>query len=273
MIVFFLVLLGVTTIYEPHLLHNIQFWKTNGIKLFIICFVSLCGGALCRCYCDVDEHGYILTSKASWFKVNYTRKFQHFAAYAVPLISSVTSSLGRFFYSSRLPCFDKTTSREFLTFYYLWMFNSLDRPEDRPNVLLWIIGGNILPGLCMIVFFNWLFSSLGIDQQKLVMIFVLVVRVGDGLAEPVGIYTGKHKYATRSCTSSKLYVNFKWSSCVFLTTFLWIEAYWWAIPTQEQFWTLMLILPITMYVYHLHQIIFFNLIFFFMFLSFISKFI
>lgn len=94
MIVFFLVLLGVTTIYEPHLLHNIQFWKTNGIKLFIICFVSLCGGALCRCYCDVDEHGYILTSKASWFKVNYTRKFQHFAAYAVPLLVKTNIATG-----------------------------------------------------------------------------------------------------------------------------------------------------------------------------------
>lgn len=43
--------------------------------------------------------------------------------------------------------------RERSTFFML-QFNSLDRPEDRPNTLSWIVGGNILPGCIMIIFFK-----------------------------------------------------------------------------------------------------------------------
>ena len=43
--------------------------------------------------------------------------------------------------------------RERSTFFML-QFNSLDRPEDRPNTLSWIVGGNILPGCAMIIFFK-----------------------------------------------------------------------------------------------------------------------
>lgn len=44
--------------------------------------------------------------------------------------------------------------RERTTFFML-QFNSLDRPEDRPNTLSWIVGGNIIPGCLMIIFFRW----------------------------------------------------------------------------------------------------------------------
>ena len=81
--------------------------------------------------------------------------------------------------------------RERTTFFML-QFNSLDRPEDRPNTLSWIVGGNILPGCVMIIFFKWLFAMSG--QQDMVFIFVFITGIGDGLAEPVGIYLGKHKY-------------------------------------------------------------------------------
>ena len=40
---------------------------------------------------------------------------------------------------------------------FMLMFNSLDRPEDRPHCLKWIIAGNIWPGLLMIMFFDWVF--------------------------------------------------------------------------------------------------------------------
>jgi len=81
--------------------------------------------------------------------------------------------------------------RERSTFFML-QFNSLDRPEDRPNTLSWIVGGNILPGCVMIIFFKWLLAMSG--QQDMVFIFVFITGIGDGLAEPVGIYLGKHKY-------------------------------------------------------------------------------
>lgn len=48
--------------------------------------------------------------------------------------------------------------RERSTFFML-QFNSLDRPEDRPNTLSWIVGGNILPGCAMIIFFKCVSST------------------------------------------------------------------------------------------------------------------
>ena len=122
--------------------------------------------------------------------------------------------------------------RERTTFFML-QFNSLDRPEDRPNTLSWIVGGNIIPGCLMIIFFRWFalqppnscfrlsmitlasqlhssFACLSCSAHSLcvllrrlyslsghedmVYIFVLITGIGDGLAEPIGIYLGRHKY-------------------------------------------------------------------------------
>ena len=43
------------------------------------------------------------------------------------------------------------------------------------GALLWvrIVGGNILPGCVMIIFFKWLFAMSG--QQDMVYIFVMIV--------------------------------------------------------------------------------------------------
>ena len=157
------VLIGVTTIYEPELFHETNFWKNNVIKLTVMLIVSLCGGLLCRSFCPVDSEGYITTSKASWFKVNYTRKFQHFAAYAIPLLirTDVPGNAvlhlvwGDFFTLIGFLVLIKPFRETFSPF--MLMFNSLDRPEDRPHCLKWIIAGNIWPGLLMIMFFDWVF--------------------------------------------------------------------------------------------------------------------
>ena len=36
--------------------------------------------------CSIDDEGYIITKPGSKFKVNYTRKLQHFGAYLVPMV-------------------------------------------------------------------------------------------------------------------------------------------------------------------------------------------
>jgi dolichol kinase len=123
-------------------------------------------------------------------------------------------------------------------------FNSLDRPEDRPYNLKWLIGGNVLPGLAIIVIFDYLFATLGPVKKNLAMVFVLVAGVGDGLAEPVGVTLGRHKYATRSCCSSRKYFrSFQGSACVWITTYFWIMLYWYCFTSTTQFWLCMLILP------------------------------
>jgi len=261
MISLLFVLLGVTALYEPLLFKETAFWLNNLMKIAIMCSVSLVGGLICRALLEIDENGYIKgdtkESKArrgkNRFRVNYTRKFQHFSAYAIPLLVKAPGIPGN--PVLHLIWGDFFTLIGFLLLIKpireaikpcMLMFNSLDRPEDRPNCLKWIVGGNILPGLCMIIFFDWLFLRFGADQQKLVMIFVLIAGVGDGLAEPVGIRFGRHQYRTTSCgAGDHVYVrSFEGSTCVFITTFIWIIMFYQYFENAEQFWLLMAFLPI-----------------------------
>ena len=70
-IVLFAILLIVTIIFDPSLFSEKTFFAKTGIKLFIMMILAL-----------------------GWFKVNYTRKIQHFAAYLVPLLSPPTKPFG-----------------------------------------------------------------------------------------------------------------------------------------------------------------------------------
>lgn len=63
-----------------------MFWLGQFPKLLTMMLVSYIGGLACRYFCEHDEKGYIITNRTSIFKVNYTRKLQHFAAYMVPLL-------------------------------------------------------------------------------------------------------------------------------------------------------------------------------------------
>jgi dolichol kinase len=212
------VMLILTKIYAPELFSSPLFWIMQLPKLGVMMLVSLIGGIICRHFCDVDEKGYIMTNKSSKFKVNYTRKLQHFAAYMVPLVikSEVSGPLalawGDFFSMLGFLVLIKPI-REHSKFFML-QFNSLDRPEDRPNTLTWIILGNIAPGMFILLFFKWLFA----DQGALTFILVFITGIGDGLAEPVGITWGKHKYKTRGCFSKKKYTrSWEGSACVFIS--------------------------------------------------------
>jgi dolichol kinase len=212
------VMLVLTFFYEPEWLTNPRFWIGELPKLLVMMAVSLVGGIICRCFCDVDEKGYIITHKGSKFKVNYTRKLQHFAAYMVPLVvkseysGPLALAWGDFFSMLGFLVLIKPI-REHSKFFML-QFNSLDRPEDRPNTLKWIILGNIAPGMFILMFFKWLFAS----QGALTFILVFITGIGDGLAEPVGITWGKHKYKTHSCFSKKKYMrSWEGSACVFMS--------------------------------------------------------
>ncbi len=76
-------------------------------------------------------------------------------------------------------------------------FNSLDRVEDRPNTLKWIVLGNMLPGLLIITIFKQIFETF-LNLPLLASVVVLTVAIGDGFAEPVGTYLGKRKYVVPS---------------------------------------------------------------------------
>ena len=172
-----------TELTHPELWGNWMFWLEQTPKVGLMMFVSIGGGLLCRYFCRIDEDGYIITSKSDTFKVNYTRKLQHFAAYLIPLLmhthaaagieGPLTLTWGNWFTLLGFLILIKPI-RERSTFVML-QFNSLDRPEDRPNTLSWIVGGNILPGCVMIIFFKWLYALSG--QQDMVYIFVMIVKL------------------------------------------------------------------------------------------------
>lgn len=247
MLLYLAALIVFSVVYEPQLLTSWYFWVMQTPKLGVMMLVSLLGGIVCRYFCEVDEKGYILTNKSSKFKVNYTRKLQHFAAYMVPLVikSEISGPLplawGDFFSMLGFLVLIKPI-REHSTFFML-QFNSLDRPEDRPNTLKWIILGNIAPGMFIILFFKWLFA----EQGALTFIIVFITGIGDGLAEPVGIAWGRHKYKTRGCFSKNKYTrSWEGSACVFLSGMIFPALQYADFGSFNQVLLAMLILPPTM---------------------------
>jgi len=233
----------------PVLLTDTMFWVMQLPKIGVMMTVAILGGLTCRYFCPVDGSGYITTSKHSVFKVNYTRKFQHFAAYMVPLVITyktdaasgpIIDAWGDWFTMLAFWLLIKPV-RESSSFFML-QFNSLDRPEDRPNTLKWIIAGNILPGLFMIIFWRWLLAES--DQEDLAFIFVFITGIGDGLAEPVGIWTGTHKYWTAAIGSNKKYRrSLEGSSCLFIGSLLFTTMFYSAFDNEIQYWVTMVVLP------------------------------
>ena len=62
-------LVAVTSIFHPEYFLEGMFWAHEIAKFATMVAVSLLCGLICRRYCPVDQKGYIITSKSSWFKV------------------------------------------------------------------------------------------------------------------------------------------------------------------------------------------------------------
>ena len=55
-------------------------------ELLAFFVVNLVGGAVARRLVGtVDDKGYLLTTRDTWFKINYTRKLQHFLSCFLPV--------------------------------------------------------------------------------------------------------------------------------------------------------------------------------------------
>ena len=140
-------------------------------------------------------------------KVNYTRKINHFALFFVPMflenilpegpsiesiiIGSFLAVGGLLIYIKPLRNKSRIIERMFLSF---------DRPEDRPNTLLWL-STQITFGYLILVPTIIFFISIGYGE--LILIPILVNGIGDGLAEPVGVRFGRLKYKTFALFSKK----------------------------------------------------------------------
>lgn len=244
MVVAFVALIITTQLWRPDIWSKPMFWVALIAKFVTMTVVSLLGGLLCRRFASMDSKGYIVTTASSWFKVNYTRKLQHFAAYMVPLVISppadcncggmISDLWGTWITLLAFMILIKPI-RERLTVVML-QFNSLDRPEDRPNTLKWIVLGNILPGLCLIILYKNIYMFTG-HSEDLVYIFIYITGIGDGLAEPVGIWLGRHKYTTRSCFNPRKYTrSYEGSACVFLSGLIFPLVQYADFDSSTQMW-------------------------------------
>jgi phytol kinase len=155
-------------------------------------------------------------------KVNYTRKVAHFAMFFLPIFVN-----GYFPYKGSMPLMiiDLVLyGISFLIFLrpirdrsriVLTMFASFDRPEDRPNTIRWLVFQGISIGILRVIMQN-LFIYLSLDPLAMNIIYQTLI-FGDGLAEPVGIRFGKHKYAVNGFFVRQKYQrSLEGSACVFL---------------------------------------------------------
>ena len=164
-------------------------------------------------------------------KVNYTRKVIHISYFIFPQLLDVL--------------FLKYEKNRYTELWNIWiilflllllsdfvrqkisiinnMFKAVDRPEDRPYTLIWF-SSQIISTLIVVIPFSIYFSK--IDQIGLIFIPILINGLADGLAEPVGIRFGKHKYNTKACLSSRTYQrSFEGSFCVFIVSTIIILCY------------------------------------------------
>ena len=200
--------------------------------------------------------GGLLVSKKG-VKVNYTRKINHFSLMFIPFfmdtihISSESSngSENNFLLSTLgllsgllfMAIFVKPI-RERVNVINT-AFLSVDRPEDRPFTLTWLTTQTAASFLVAIPLTGYLMS---INKMELIFIIILINGFGDGLAEPIGIRFGKHKYETRALFTDRKYTrSIEGSACVFITGLLAVILFSSSFSTG-QFILALLAIPILM---------------------------
>lgn len=190
-------------------------------------------------------------------KINYTRKLgnlfkipKYFVADLFPFYrSTATSLMTALTVNQTLFCsMYYRKSRERVAF-FSYVFLSQDRREDRPDTLIFQVTEDLLRFLIYIPF--KLFVANRFSAPEIIFIPIAVNNIGDGLAEPVDVAFGKHKYTTTALYhkgkffKSKFTGSYEGSSCVFITTLIVVAANYKSFNTN-QFWVTFTVLPFLM---------------------------
>ncbi len=158
-----------------------------------------------------------LLTVTAGFNSGYTRKICHLALFAsTPLVMflwphrGVSPSEAQWntlwsAWMSFVPFYAlvKPVRRRFTA--AMLCFRAVDREQDRPHTLEWLVSQGVAGFFAIIGIMIFLARTAQGDTPKqknarviLVMIPILINGLGDGLAEPVGIRFGRHKYKTRA---------------------------------------------------------------------------
>jgi len=186
---------------------GISFWVFQLLKFIVLALVAYVSGLL---------------AQKMILRVNYTRKINHFAISFLPellmvafaISNSTTNILVSTFISILYFVFFTKPIRSSVPL-FATMFASIDRPEDRPYTLRWFMIQYFAAILVMIPVYFY-FSSIG--KISMVYIALFINNIGDGLAEPVGVKFGKHKYTVKAILTNKKYTHsIEGSLCIFVS--------------------------------------------------------
>jgi phytol kinase len=189
-------------------------------------------------------------------KVNYTRKINHFSLLAVPFLFGIISRSKPSGGGANDCVIQIIGLLSGLLFFVLFFkpirervsifntaFAGIDRPEDRPYTLRWITtqtAVNFILAIPIAVYLNT------INKPELIFIIILINGIGDGLAEPVGIRFGKHKYQTYALFTNRKYERtIEGSICVFMTSIV-VVILFGKLLSPEQFVIALITFPIAM---------------------------
>ena len=201
--------------------------------------------------------GYFVVVK-EW-NIGYGRKLLHFCLFATPvLVNSLLGSLDTKIVGLSwlaLVCQAyfilvlKPIRRRF-PFPCMLIFRAFDRPNDRPYTIPWLWTQGVLGFIALLLLQSYLtYANL---SQAFFLIPMLVNGLGDGLAEPVGIKFGKHKYQTRALwhkgrlCSGKFVRSFEGSACVFFVSILSVFAVYSEWGNTTRFIIALFLVPITL---------------------------
>lgn len=131
-----------------------------------------------------------------------------------------------------------------------YVFLSQDRREDRPDTLTFQVTEDIMRFIVYIPFKLLVANRVGFPA--IIFIPIAINNIGDGLAEPVGVKFGKHKYTTTALYykgkfwHGEFTRSYEGSSCVFLTSIAVVAANHNAFPSELRFWITIALLPLLM---------------------------
>lgn len=159
----------------------------------------------------------------SWqVRVNYTRKIIHFMLFFAPSFLSVYFPYEKTLYSIVGSCF-------FFLGYLATLaapvrarvpalatgFAAIDRPEDRPFTLLWL---STQTAATYVVIVALIIAFAQVGRPELIYLPLIINGIGDGLAEPVGVRFGRHRYTVKALFSDRRYTrSLEGSACVFIS--------------------------------------------------------
>ena len=193
-------------------------------------------------------------------KINYTRKLgnlfkipKYFAADLLPFYESTATSLvTALAINQTLFCIMYSRQTREKVPFFSYVFLSQDRREDRPDTLIFQVTEDIMRFGVYFPFKILVANRIGLPEL-VVFIPLIVNNIGDGLAEPVGVAFGKHKYSTTPALyhkgkffKSKFTRSYEGSSCVYITTLVVVALYHKSFETAFRFWITLTILPFLM---------------------------